>query len=104
MRSASTIPASTLTRPESGFASSTRFSASMRTITSSVIAASVKECPEPATCTVRPPAAASRTAAASSSRLRGRSIAAGSQVWSPAQLRQLLAPVAAGRVAVVAIG
>ena len=47
------------------------------TIVPSVIAASVKECPEPATLTLRPAAAAAATASASSSRLAGRATSAG---------------------------
>ena len=62
LRSASTVPAPTLTRPEPGSASITPFSASIRTIVPSVIAASVKECPEPATLTLRPAAAAAAIA------------------------------------------
>ena len=72
LRSASTVPAPTLTRPEPGSASITPRSASIRTIVPSVIAASVKECPEPATLTLRPAAAAAAIASPSSSRLAGR--------------------------------
>ena len=55
-----------------GSASITPASASIRIIVPSVIAASVKECPEPGTLTVRPAAAAAPTASASSSRVAGR--------------------------------
>ena len=88
LRSDSTVPAPTLTRPESGSASITPRSASIRTIVPSVIAASVKECPEPATLTLRPAAAAAAIASASSSRVRGRATSTGRQVWSPAQFVQ----------------
>ncbi len=74
----------------------------MRTITSSVSAASVNECPDPATRSERPAPALLRTTSISSSRLRGRSTVAGLQAWSPTQLRQLCAP-ASGRLAVVAM-
>jgi hypothetical protein len=79
LRSASTVPAPTSTRPEAGSASSTPLSDSTRTIVPSVIAASVKECPEPATLTLRPAAAAAATASTSSSRSAGRTISAGRQ-------------------------
>ena len=59
----------------------------MSSIVPSVIAASVKECPDPATLTFLPPSAATLTAAASSSRSRGATRSAGRQAWSPAQLR-----------------
>ena len=89
LRSASTVPAPTRTRPEPGSASSTPFSASIPSIVPSVIAVSVNECPEPATLIRRPAAAAAEIASASSSRLDGRTVSSGRQDWSPAQLTQL---------------
>ncbi|OLE37036.1 MAG: hypothetical protein AUG48_05530 [Actinobacteria bacterium 13_1_20CM_3_68_9] len=79
LRSRRVIPASTLTRPDSTSASTTRFSASIRIIAPSVSAASVKEWPEPAAWTVRPRSAARVTARISPSRVRGRSTTAGEQ-------------------------
>ena len=79
LRSARTVPAPTLTRPEAGSASITPASASIRSIVPSVIAASVKECPEPATLTLRPAAAAAATAPASPAASRGLTISAGAQ-------------------------
>ena len=79
------MPASTVTTPVASSAARMRFSAPMSTSTPSVHAASVNECPDPATFTVRPSVAACVTTAASSSSLRGRSIRAGAQRCSPAQ-------------------
>jgi N-dimethylarginine dimethylaminohydrolase len=58
-------------------------------MTPSVHAMSPNEWPLPATRTPEPRATASRTAAASSSSLAGRTIAAGAQRWSPVQLLQV---------------
>ncbi len=79
LRSASTVPAPTLTRPEERSASITPLSAPTSTIVPSVIAVSVNEWPLPATLTLRPAAAAAPTASASSSRRRGRSCSNGAQ-------------------------
>ena len=48
----------------------------------------MNECPEPVTRTVRPAAAASFTAAATSATSRGRASTAGVHCWLPAQLCQ----------------
>ena len=79
LRSASTVPAPTLTRPEAGSASITPARASIRIIEPSVIAASVNECPEPGMLTFRPADAAAATASASSPVSRGLTISAGRQ-------------------------
>ena len=77
LTSARIAPAPTLTSPEEGSASMTPPRAPMSIIVPSVIAASVKEWPEPATLTFLPASAAAATAAASSSRLRGASLSTG---------------------------
>ena len=89
LSSASTVPAPTLTRPEAGSASITPLSGRTSTIVPSVIAASVKEWPEPATLTLRPAAtaAADRLGQLLAIAL-GRTSSTGVQGWSPAQLRQ----------------
>ena len=73
------MPPPTLTSPDSRSASITPRSASIRSIVPAVIAASVNECPEPATLTLRSAAAARLIAAASSSRLAGRATSTGRQ-------------------------
>ena len=86
-RACNEIPASTRTRPVSRSASSTRSRRSIATITPSVSAASVNECPVPGTRTVCPASRARPITSISSSRVPGRWIACGVQTWSPAQFR-----------------
>ncbi len=85
----SVIPASTLTRPVSRSMSTMRSIRSSDSRVPSVRTASVNECPEPATLTVRPPSRARPIALATAPRSAGRSKAAGRQLWSPAKFVQV---------------
>jgi hypothetical protein len=93
LSASSVIPPSTFTSPDAVSTSSTRSIRPSDSRVPSVRTAGLKECPAPATRTVRPARAARPTASETSAGLAGRTISAGAHDSSRAQLRQAAAAV-----------